>query len=160
MDSSKASGIDNLNPKVLKYCAGSLSKPIYHFFCESISHGQLPTERKIHRIIPIFKCGDRSQVNNYHPISLLCIISKALERIVYNHIIEFLFSSISIYPFGFVPGHYSLQQLLIFVNILLQAKENKAVADVIHLDIRKAFDTIPHHKLLVKLQNLVYPATY
>ena len=100
----------------------------------------------------IFKCGDRSQVNNYRPISLLCIISKVLERIVYNHIIEFLFSSISIHQFGFVPGHSSLQQLLIFVDILLQAKENKAVADVIHLDIRKAFDTVPHHKLLVKLQ--------
>ena len=84
---------------------------------------------------------------------MLCIISKILERIVYNYIIEFLFSSISIYQFGFVPGRSSLQRLLIFVDILLQAKEeDKAVADVIHLDIRKAFDTVPHHKLLVKLQ--------
>ena len=101
LESSKASGIDNLNPKVLKY---SLSNPIYHLFCESISHGQLPTQWKMHRIIPIFKCGYRSQVNNYRPISLLCIISKVLERIVYNHIIEFLFSSFSIYQFAFVPS--------------------------------------------------------
>ena len=103
-DSSKASGIDNLNPKVLKYCAASLSKPIYHLFCESISHGQLPTEWKIHHIIPIFKSGNRSQVNNYRPVSLLCIISKVLQQIVCNHVIEFLFNSISIYQFGFVPG--------------------------------------------------------
>ena len=46
-----------------------------------------------------------------------------------------------------------MQQLLIFVDILLQAKEHKALADVIHLDIRKSFDTISHHKLLAKLQN-------
>jgi len=65
-----------------------------------------------------------------------------------------VFDSISTYQFGFVPGRSSLQQLLIFVNILLQAKEHKAEVDVIHLDIRKAFDTVPHHKLISKLQKL------
>ena len=49
LDSSKAPGIDNLNPKVLKYCATSLSVPIQHLFCQFISHGQLPSEWKIHR---------------------------------------------------------------------------------------------------------------
>ena len=58
---------------------------------------------------------------------------------------------IYIYQFGFLPGRSSLQQLLIFVDILLQAKEHKAVADVIHLDIRKAFDTVSHHKLLATI---------
>ena len=153
LDPSKAHRIDNLNPKVLKYCATSLSEPIHHLFCQSINHGQLPLEWKIHHIILIFKSGNRSQVNNYRPISLLCIISKVLEKIVYNHIIGFLLNSIYIYQFGFLPGRSSLQQLLIFVDILLQAKEHKAVADVIHLDIRKAFDTVSHHKLLAKLQN-------
>ena len=51
--------IDNdLNPKILKYCATSLNKPIHHLFCQSITHGQSPSEWKIHRIIPIFKSGD------------------------------------------------------------------------------------------------------
>ena len=154
LDSSKASGIDNLNPKVLKFCAMSLSAPICHLFCKSISHGQLPMEWKIYHIIPILKSGDRSQVNNYRPISLLCIISKVLERIVYNHTIEFIFNSISIHQFGFIPGRSSLQQLLLFVDILLQAKKHKTVVDFIHLDIRKAFDTVPHYKLLTKLQKL------
>ena len=76
---------------------------------------------------------DLKSTTSYWLISLLCIISKVLERIVYNHIIKLLFSSISVYQFGFVPGHSSLQQLLIFVDILLQAKEDKAVYDVIHL---------------------------
>ena len=139
-----------------RFLSTVLHHSIYHLFCESISHGQLPTEWKIHRIIPIFKCDDRSQANNYRPISLLCIISKVLEWIVYDHIIEFLFSSISIYQFGFVSGCSSLQQPLIFVDILLQAKENKAVADIIHLYIRKAFDSVSHHKLLVKTPEIWY----
>ena len=53
-----------------------------------------------------------------------------------------------------MAGRSSLQQLLLFVDILLQAKQNKAEVDVIHLDIRKAFDTVPHLKLLSKLQKL------
>ena len=57
------------------------------------------------------------------------------------------------YQFGFLTGHSSLQQLLIFVHILLQAKEYKTVADVIHLDIHKAFNIASNHKLLAKLQN-------
>ena len=120
----------------------------------SISHSQLPFEWKIHHIIPVFKTGDRSQVNNYRPISLLCIISKVLERIVYNHVSDFIFNNISHQQFGFIPGCSSLQQLLMFVDILLEAKEHKTAVNVIHLDIRKAFDTVPHHKLLTKLQKL------
>jgi len=53
-----------------------------------------------------------------------------------------------------MPGCSGLQQLLIFVNILLQVKEHKAEVDVIHLDIQMEFDTVPHHKLLSKLQKL------
>ena len=96
LDCGKAHGIDNLNPKVLKHCAESLSVPIFHLFHMSISHSQLPFEWKIPRIIPVFKTGDRSQVNNYDPISLLCIISKVLERIVYHRISDFIFNNIRI----------------------------------------------------------------
>ena len=73
LDPSKAPEINNFNPKVLKYCATSLSEQIHHLFCQSITHGQSPSEWKIHRIIPFFKSGDRSQVNNCHPISLLAM---------------------------------------------------------------------------------------
>ena len=143
----------NLNPKILRYCATSLSEPIHHLLRQSINQGYLPLEWKMHRIIPIFKSGDRSLVNNYRPISLLYIISKVLEKIVYNYIIGFLFNNIYIYQVSFLTGHSTLQQLLIFVDILLQAKEHKAVADVIYLDICKVFDTVSHHKLLAKPPN-------
>ena len=154
LDCSKTHGVDNLDPKVLKHCVESLSVPIFHLFRMSISYSQLPFEWKIHQIIPVYKTGDRFQVNNYHPILLLCIISKVLKWIIYNHTSNFIFKNISNQQFGFIPGHSSLQQLLTFVNILLEAKDHKTAVDVIHLDICKAFDTIPHHKLLAKLQKL------
>ena len=73
---------------------------------------------------------DPGQVNNYCPISLL-------------------FNSI----YGSLPGCSSLQKL----DILLQAKEHNVVAVVTHLDVHKAFDTVPHHKLIAKLQNFGIP---
>ena len=63
-------------------------------------------------------------VSNYCPISLLCVISKVLERIVYNNIIRFLDGTFSNFQFGFLPGRSSLQQLLTFINEILNAKQN------------------------------------
>ena len=90
-------------------------------------------------------------VSNYRPISLLCVISKVLERIVYNSIIHFLDGTFSNFQFGFLPGHSSLQQLLIFIIEILNAKQTNNGLDVLYLDISKAFDSVAHHILETKL---------
>ena len=99
-DFNKAMGIDCLSPKVLTHCAPALYLPIYHLFSQCFQQSSLPCEWKIHCITPIFKSGDRMMVSNYRPISLLCVISKVLERIVYN-IIHFLDGTFSNFQFGF-----------------------------------------------------------
>jgi len=91
-------------------------------------------------------------ISNYRPISLLCVISKVLERIIFNSTINFLSNFFTSYQFGFLPGHSTLQQLLIFINDLFEAKNNSMGTDVIYSDFRKAFDTVSHSKLLCKLQ--------
>ena len=80
LDPSKALGIDGISPKALKYCAESLVQPLCHLFNLSLSTSVIATEWKIHRIIPIFKLGNRSLISNYHPISLLCNVPKSLNR--------------------------------------------------------------------------------
>ena len=90
LTSTKLRGFDRLSPKVFRYCAPALYLPIYHLFSQCFQQSSLPHEWKIHCITPIFKSGDRTMVSNYRPISLLSIISKVLERIVYNNIIHFL----------------------------------------------------------------------
>lgn len=79
LDSNKAMGIDGISPKILKYCTTSLCEPIT-FLCLQL--GYLPQEWCTHCITPIYKTGDKSSVSNYRPISLLCIISKTLEKII------------------------------------------------------------------------------
>ena len=103
---------------------------------------------RTHLIKPIFKTGDRCSVRNYRPISLLSVVSKVLEKLVYNNIVNFLTNSISVSQFGFLRGRSSLQQLLVFFNIVLSSASQ---IDVIYLDFRKAFDSVAHNELLFKL---------
>ena len=88
LDASKASGIDNVSPKIFKYCAAPLLQVICHLFSTSLQNNSIPQEWRTHCVIPIYKAGDKSSVSNYRPISLLCILSKVLKRIVYNNIIR------------------------------------------------------------------------
>ena len=146
-------GTDNINPRTSKYCANLLCDPIYHLFQVCFTNSYIPTDWRTHCVTPIFKSGDRSNVSNYHPISLLCVISKVFEKIIFNAIIEFLSNSFTPHQFGFLPGRSTLQQLLLFINDLLDSKNNNRVVDVIYLDFRKAFDSVSHSKLLLKLQS-------
>ena len=72
LDSSKAMGIDNIHNHVLKSCSISLARPIHYIFSCCIQQSYLPLEWRTHKIVPIFKSGDRGSVKNYRPISLLC----------------------------------------------------------------------------------------
>ena len=118
---NKATGIDGICPDVLKPCAAPLTKPFHHLFCHCISKHDLPSEWRTHCITPIFKSGDKHNVANYRPISLLCVTSKVLERLVFNHLIGYLTKHLSNQQFGFMTGRSSLQQLLLFMNNILEA---------------------------------------
>ena len=144
-------GIDCLGPRILKECAHILFQPLHHLFCLSLSSHSISEEWRIHRITPIHKFGDRSLVSNYQPISLLCSISKVLERIIYNHVLGFISCSISPSQFGFLRNRSTAQQLLTFLNCVHESLQAKTQSDVIYLDFGKAFDSISHNELLFKL---------
>ena len=96
--------------------------------------------------------GDKPLVSNYRPISLLCIISKVLERIIYNHLSTFFLGQNLIYisQFGFRKHHSTTQQLLLYLDRVHKSLNINARCDVIYLDFRKAFDSVPHNELLLK----------
>ena len=76
-----------------------------------------------------------------------------LEKIIFKSTYKFLAEAFSLQQFGFLPGQSTSHQLLIFIDKLLKAKSDKMMADVIYLDFRKAFDSVPHAKLLSKLRS-------
>ena len=154
LDPNKAMGIDGIGPNVLKYCAISLCRPIHHLFSLCVRLHSIPAEWCLHCIIPIFKSGDKSLVHNYRPISLLCSISKVLERLIYNNIIDHVSSCISDSQFGFLQHHSTIHQLLLFLCTTFNSFDQRSKTDCIYLDLRKAFDTVPHNELLFKFWSI------
>ena len=148
LDVEKSCGIDRIAPKVLHSCAGPLCEPLHHLFSMSLRHATLPSSWKIHKVIPIFKAGDHCSVRNYRPISLLSNTSKVLERLIYNKIITHISKYISCSQFGFTKNCSTLQQMLIFLDYIINSPSQ---TDVVYFDISKAFDTVSHAILLNKL---------
>ena len=148
---SKACGYDGISPHFLKLCAGPLLTPITNLLSLSVISCSLPQEWKTHKICLIFKGGDTSCASNYRPISLLCILSKVLESIVYQKVIHFLQPQISTCQHGFLQGKSCLTQLLNFYSEIFKSLDNGSPSDVVFVDFRNAFDTVPHSELLFKL---------
>ena len=148
MDPHKPVGI---GPKFLKNCASFLYRPLHYLFNLSLRKHVIPLEWCTHTVIPIFKSGDRGSVTNYCPISLLCNTSKVLEKLIYDKVIDHLNKFISPAQFGFLKNRSVIQQLLILFNQVINTNHQ---TDVIYLDFRKAFDSVPHNQLLLKLSRL------
>ena len=150
LDETKAMGIDGIPPIILKHCALALYKPFHQLFLLCLKQGCLLSEWKVHRITPVPKSGDLTSVKNYRPITLLCTISKVLERLVYNKVIDFLSRCLYSKQFGFIKNSSCLQNLF-FTNIY--HSHELMQTDVIYTDFRKAFDSVSHNELLFKLKS-------
>jgi hypothetical protein len=111
---------------------------------------------KTAKIVPIFKSGDPTDINNYRPISLLSSFGKILEKIVANKLTFFLETNsiISIYQFGFRAGHSTVHPMMLLLNKLTAALNEKKHSIVIFCDLKKAFDTCDHDILLQKMFNI------
>ena len=131
LNPSKAGGIDNITPTILRNCASALAAPLHHLFTTSLNNGTIPIEWKTHKIIPIYKSGDKVSVKNYRPISLLCNVSKVLEGLIYDKVISTVADSIIPCQFGFQRNTSTQQQLLIYFHQLVTSM---AEIDAVYID--------------------------
>ena len=121
----------------------------------SITNGIVPDKLKIAKVIPIFKKGDKNEISNYRPISLLSIFNKLLEKVVYKRLYNFLIKNNILYKyqFGFRKNHSTSMALLeVIDNCYKNIDVNKKVLGI-YFDLQKAFDTVDHNILLHKLYN-------
>ena len=130
-----------------------LSSPILQLFNKSLASGTFPLVRKTSFIYPIHKSGDRSDVKNYRPISILSTLAKVFESIVTTRLSNFLFLSIGDSQHGFVEGRSFLSNLLLYNDFIFEAFKNKTQVDSNYFDFSKAFDTVNHERLLEKVWN-------
>uniref|UniRef100_A0A1X7UC72 Reverse transcriptase domain-containing protein n=1 Tax=Amphimedon queenslandica TaxID=400682 RepID=A0A1X7UC72_AMPQE len=114
LDTSNAAGIDNLHPTIIKSCAGPVLATITSLYSSCLMYHTMPMQWKIHKICPVYKSGDRSNVCNFRLITQLCILSEMLESLVYDKIIQFICSKLSKNQFGFLRQRSCQNQLLSF----------------------------------------------
>ena len=105
-------------------------------------------------VTPIFKKGHRKHPNNYRPISLTSVVGKLLESLIRDEIVDHMLSNnlFTDHQFGFVPGRACITQLLVVMEEWIQILQNGHPVDAVYLDFKKAFDSVPHMRLLNKLK--------
>ena len=152
---SKAPGPDKIPNYVLKECASELSTAVTHLFQKSLDSGTLPDDWISANIAPIYKKGDRHLAENYRPVSLTCVLSKLLEHIVCRAMLVHFekHNVLTNRNHGFRAGYSCETQLAVTIDDLMRNLDNKLQTDVVILDFSKAFDTVPHDRLLHKLES-------
>ena len=101
------------------------------------------------------KKGNKVVTGNYRPVSLTSVIGKMMESIVRDRLVKYMMVH---YHFcdpqhGFVPGRSCMTQLITTLELWSEILYSGAPIDAIYLDFRKAFDTVPHQRLLRKLES-------
>ena len=154
LDTNKSYGDDNISPMFLKKSGDKLLKPLKILFNLSMSSSTFPKLWKIANVLPLYKKGPKDIMNNYRPVSLLSILGKVFERIIFKHVFNHFRSNflISIWQSGFLPGSSTVTQLLeLHYQFCKAVSDNKEIR-VVFLDISKAFDRVWHKGLLFKLK--------
>ena len=149
---SKAAGPDCIHGLVLKNCAYGLAYPISKLFQVSYNSGIIPQEWKMANVVPIHKKDKKIDVTNYRPISLTCIIMKIFERIVRDEIMLKCYHLINDKQHGFLPKKSCETQMLYFHESVTLSMNNDNQTDVVYFDFSKAFDSVNHDILLLKLK--------
>ena len=153
LDINKAQGPAGIPARLLKETARQIAPSLTLLFNKSLSTGVLPRDWKLANVVPVYRKDNKEHVENYRPISLLSLISKALERCVFNKIKDHVFDQINDGQHGFVPRKSCVTQLIeVFDYIGRELGLGKQV-DVIYLDMSKAFDPVSHMQLLKRLRD-------
>jgi len=156
MSPNKAPGIDKTPMRVIRGCLQAISHPVTSIINTSLLSVCFPNVWKIAEVKPILKDGDHEIANNNRPISLLPILSKACERVAHDQFMEYLTSKnrLSTKQSGNKKSHSTETSVIQTTDMILGAIDKKQLTAVVLLDMSKAFDSINHNMLLVKLQDV------
>jgi len=152
LKTDKSPGLDGLHPMLLKECAAAIAEPLSKIFQLSYDAASLPEDWHIDHVVLIFKKGDRTNRENYRPVSLMSVPCKVMESIIKEKLIKHLEANelLCKQQHGFRKGRSCLTNLLEMLET--QALDDGYGLDVVYLDYRKTFDSVPHQRLLQKLK--------
>ena len=153
LPSKNSSGHDNISNILLKEIIDSISHVLCTIFNKSLEHGEFPSIMKLAKVVPLYKGKEHFLETNYRPILLLTMVSKVLEKIVYQRVHTFLQNTGQLYEnqYGFRASHSCEHAIGQVINGIVKGLENKLSSACVLLDLSKAFDTIEHAIMPEKL---------
>ena len=156
IDPNKSNSPGCVHPRIIKECRDTITEPLYHIYNLSLKTGSIPSQWKDGNITPLFKDDDRHKASNYRPITLTSVLSRTLERIIKKQLMDFLTdnSILSNDQHGFLNKRSCLSNLLVSLEEITALYDEGLPVDEVFLDFSKAFDKVPHQRLLYKIRNL------
>ena len=147
-------GSDEISTSIIKYIITAIVQPIVYIFNNSLRFGIFPDKLKLALIVPVFKKGDETKLDNYRPISLLPSFSKILERVMCDRIMEFLLAHdiLNDVQHAYLKGRSTQTAMFRFTEEILKALERGVIPLGLFLDLSKAYDTLNYNILIQKLE--------
>ena len=154
LNPNKSCGPDDIHSRLLLELADEMAEPIAIILNRTMKEGTLPNDWKKAYVTPIYKKGAKNKAENYRPVSLTSIICKLMEKIIKEAIMKHIVDNnlLSKNQFGFVTGRSTVTQLLKYLDECIDEIVDGGIIDVIYMDFAKAFDTVPHRRLMHKLE--------
>ena len=155
MNPNKPPGPHNQHPCVFRELYDILHALLLLIFRKSLKDGCLPESWEQAIITPIHKKGSRSLSSNYRPNSLTSIAYKTMESFIRKHIMQYMESNGLFYEHqnGSLPGRSTITQLLEVLNNWFSFYDEHTYVDAIYLDSSKAFESVPHARLIAQLES-------
>ena len=149
----KSSGPDDVHPYLLNHLADTMSIPLTIIYNISLQTRKVPSIWKQGVVSALFKKGKKSLPSNYRAITLTSIVCKTLEKIIVNHIQKHLRTNLleDLHQHGFTINKSTITNLIEALNVWTEALSHGLPVDIIYLDFEKAFDKVPHERLLLQL---------
>ena len=154
LNTTKSAGPDMAHPKVLQELSSVIHKPLCMIFKSSLETGIVPECWKEAVISALFKKGDKRLASNYRPVSLTSILCKILEKVIRKRIIDHMDNQnlFSNKQFGFLGGRSTSLQLLSVLDSWTEILDRGGEVNTIYMDFMKAFDKVPHARLMKKMR--------
>jgi len=156
LDVNKATGPDSISSKMLKHAGNAIVPSLTKLINICLSKNRVPNLWKQANVLPLHKKDSKDECNNYRPVSILPIVSKIMERIVFKHVYNFFLehSLLTSHQSGFKPNDSTVNQLAYLYHTFCEALDRKMDVRMIFCDTSKAFDRVWHVDIIYKLQCL------
>ena len=152
---NKTAGMNGIHTNILKALSEEMSLPLCMIFKKSLDEGVVSPEWRAANVVPLCKNGSTNLPSNYRPVSLTSVVCKILESIITDAITTHLESNsrIKSSQHSFSSGKSCLANLLIYLEQVTSEIDKGIPVDTLYLDFAKAFDKVPHHRLIEKMSS-------